>query len=126
MLAWIIWPALVICLQPTLHAPSSPVDLSCSQVLDCVRTPPANVARIREPRTDYILGFQVKIFQTFQLVPIRSEADQRKESTPRLQQVQALFFFFFTLVTDPRRALGLKFSDTRVYEPEMRTRLGKN
>ena len=29
------------------------------------------------------------------------------------------FFFFFTLVTGPRRALSLKLSDTRVYEPEI-------
>ena len=36
------------------------------------------------------------------------------------------FFFFFTLVTGPRRALSLKLSDARVYEPEIRTRLGRN
>jgi hypothetical protein len=35
------------------------------------------------------------------------------------------FFFFFTLVTGPRRSLSLKLSDTRLYEPEIRTRLGK-
>ena len=28
-----------------------------------------------------------------------------------------VFFFFFTLVTGPRRSLRLKLSDTRVYEP---------
>ena len=28
-----------------------------------------------------------------------------------------VFFFFFTLVTGPRRSLSLKLSDTRVYEP---------
>ena len=27
------------------------------------------------------------------------------------------FFFFFTLVTGPRRSLSLKLSETRVYEP---------
>ena len=31
------------------------------------------------------------------------------------------FFFFFTLVTGPRRCLSLKLSDTRVYEPSIRT-----
>ena len=36
----------------------------------------------------------------------------------------ALLFFFFTLVTGPRRSLSLKLSDTRVYEPQMRARLG--
>ena len=34
------------------------------------------------------------------------------------------FFFFFTLVTGPRRSLSLKLSDTRVYEPRIRARLG--
>ena len=33
-------------------------------------------------------------------------------------------FFFFTLVTGPRRSLRLKLSDTRVYEPQIRARLG--
>jgi len=34
------------------------------------------------------------------------------------------FFFFFTLVTGPRRSLSLKLSDIRVYEPQIRARLG--
>ena len=33
-------------------------------------------------------------------------------------------FFFFTLGTGPRRSLSLKLSDTRVYEPQIRARLG--
>ena len=33
-------------------------------------------------------------------------------------------FFFFTLVTGPRRSLSLKLSDTRVYAPQIRARLG--
>jgi len=33
-------------------------------------------------------------------------------------------FFFFTLVTGPRRSLSLKLSDTRVYEHQIRARLG--
>jgi len=32
------------------------------------------------------------------------------------------FFFFFTLVTCPRRSLSLKLSETRVYEPQIRAR----
>jgi len=32
-------------------------------------------------------------------------------------------FFFFTLVTGPRRSLSLKLSDARVYEPQVRARL---
>ena len=35
-----------------------------------------------------------------------------------------LLYFFFTHVTGPRRSLSLKLSDTRVYEPQMRARLG--
>ena len=34
------------------------------------------------------------------------------------------FFFFFTLVTGPRMSLSLKLSDTSVYEPQIRARLG--
>jgi len=30
-----------------------------------------------------------------------------------------LLFFFFTLVTGPRRSLSLKLSDTRVCEPQI-------
>jgi len=30
-----------------------------------------------------------------------------------------LLFFFFTLVTGPRRSLGLKLNDTRVYAPQI-------
>jgi len=36
----------------------------------------------------------------------------------------ASLFFFFTLATGPRRSLGLKLTDTRVYEPQIRARLG--
>jgi len=35
-----------------------------------------------------------------------------------------IFFFFFTLVTGPRRSLSLERSDARVYEPSIRARLG--
>jgi len=34
------------------------------------------------------------------------------------------FFFFVTLVTGPRKSLSLKLSDSRVYEPQLRARLG--
>ena len=33
-------------------------------------------------------------------------------------------FFVFTLFTGPIRSLSLKLSDTRVYEPQIRARLG--
>jgi len=43
---------------------------------------------------------------------------------PSQQVTPSFFFFFFTLVTGPRRSLRLKLSDTRVYEPQTRARLG--
>ena len=33
--------------------------------------------------------------------------------------VHTFFFFFFTLVTGPRRSLSLQLSDTKVYEPQL-------
>ena len=39
---------------------------------------------------------------------------------------QVFFFFFFALVTGPRRSLSLKLSDTQVYEPQIRARLGNH
>jgi len=45
----------------------------------------------------------------------------RSWSHPRLYRC---FFVFFTLGTGPRRSLNLKLSDTRVYEPQIRARLG--
>ena len=44
-------------------------------------------------------------------------------SPPPLPATCLSVFFFFTLVTGPRRSLSLKLSDTRVYAPEMRARL---
>ena len=35
---------------------------------------------------------------------------------------QVPFFFFFTLVTGPRRSVSLKLSDTEVYEPQIQVR----
>ena len=37
--------------------------------------------------------------------------------------VRTFFFFFFTLVTGPRRSLSLKLRGTRVYEPQIRAHL---
>ena len=38
--------------------------------------------------------------------------------------LSVFFFFFFTLVTGPRRSLSRKRSDTRVYGPQIRSRAG--
>jgi len=37
---------------------------------------------------------------------------------------KVFLFFLFTLVTGPRRSLSLELSDTRVYGPQIRARLG--
>ena len=39
---------------------------------------------------------------------------------PQVASPSTRFFFFFTLVTGPRRSLSLKMSATRVYEPHIR------
>jgi len=44
----------------------------------------------------------------------------------RWSRAEGFFFFFFTLVTGPRRSLSLKLSDTKVYEPQIRARLGNH
>ena len=46
----------------------------------------------------------------------------KKQEKEDKKKVQA--FFFFTLVTGPRRSVSLKLRDTRVYEPQIRARLG--
>ena len=43
---------------------------------------------------------------------------------PHLKPAYSRDFFFFTLITGPRRSLSLKLGDTRVYEPYIRARLG--
>jgi len=43
---------------------------------------------------------------------------------PPIILIIILFFFFFTLVAGPRRSLSVKLSDTRVYAPRIRARLG--
>ena len=52
--------------------------------------------------------------------------DARSNASLRFtfRDLQVLLFFFFTLVTGPRRSLSLRLSDTRVYEPQTRARLG--
>ena len=60
---------------------------------------------------------EVPLYQTPALSP-------RNPSHPTTLLSTFFFFFFFTLVTGPRRSLSLKLSDVRVYEPQMRARLG--
>ena len=61
--------------------------------------------------------------------PVQLEtADKAKFTCPVcllvLEHPAAGLFFFFTLVTGPGRSLSLKLSDTRVYGPQIRARLG--
>ena len=73
------------------------------------------------------------IYKTFSQSPtdklIRAGVDPNSASkgnwTPlHLAAMKGLLFFFFALVTGPKRSLSLKLSDTRVYEPQIRARLG--
>ena len=53
-------------------------------------------------------------------VRFRMQGDERScpEAWTRILTATGdVFIFFFTLVTDLRRSLSLKMSDTRVYEP---------
>jgi len=43
---------------------------------------------------------------------------------PGFAPAGGLLYFFFALVTGPRRSLSLELSDTKVYEPQTRARLG--
>ena len=49
---------------------------------------------------------------------------QHRDVDRAIDVINEVIFFFFTLVTGPRRSLSLKLSDTRVYEPQIRARLG--
>jgi len=50
-----------------------------------------------------------------------TDAGQPDVLTPNLTTLLTSSFFFFTHVTGPRRSLSLNLSDTRVYEPQIRT-----
>jgi len=52
-------------------------------------------------------------------VALANATDMEHEAAP-----ESSVSFFLTLVTGPRRSLSLKLSDTRVYEPQIRARLG--
>ena len=57
------------------------------------------------------------------------ESRKPKPESAGLERVLALtpstlLLFFITLVAGPRRSLSLTLSDTRVYEPQIRARLG--
>ena len=47
-----------------------------------------------------------------------------RQRQPNLSRGRGRTFFFFTLFTGPSRSLSLKLSDTSVYEPQIRARLG--
>ena len=51
-------------------------------------------------------------------------ADQRNHRFAHGVSPGRVFFIFSTLVTGPGRSFSLKLSDTRVYEPQIRARLG--
>jgi len=59
-----------------------------------------------------------ELHELHELQPVRSFLDRGFPTQPDT----TTFFFFFTLVTGPRRSLSVKLSDTRVYEPQIRAR----
>ena len=67
-------------------------------------------------------GFRVSELGSTAGVPQRQEED----GICLWSRVSGFFFFFFTLVTGPRRSLSLKLSDANVYEPQIRARLGNH
>jgi len=67
--------------------------------------------------------------------PLNAVGEQMRASGPRSSETSSppglvptpviiFFLLLFTLVTGPGRSLSLKLSDTRVYEPHIRARLG--
>ena len=59
------------------------------------------------------------------LCPEQQDAAEAHARAPSPQHLHhQLWRFFFTLVTGPRRSLSLQLSETRVYEPQIRARLG--
>jgi len=70
---------------------------------------------------------QEKRMVTTEPVSAKTEDDYiaaRTHLASMRREVADCFCFFFNLVTGPRRSLSLKLSDTRVYEPQIRARLG--
>ena len=64
--------------------------------------------------SDTVLGWQILQMAVGSAVTVTSAIEHRRGGDAACK---VLFFFFFTLVTGPRRSLSLKLSDTRVYEP---------
>ena len=58
------------------------------------------------------------------LYGVENTGFRRKYRVQEETDAGPFFFFFFTLVTGPRGSLSLELSDARVYEPQIRARLG--
>jgi len=78
------------------------------------------MAHVRQPRPDYGLGFQAKV--------LSCSLFARKRPCPdrgcAVSQGRTFCFFFVTLDTGPRRPSSPELSDTKVFEPYIRARLG--
>ena len=79
---------------------------------------------IGQSRPDSGLGVQVKVFTPAVSLVYRPHNVCTHAPRNSTQMVPGGFFFFFTLVTGPRRSLSLKLCDTGFYEPQIRARLG--
>ena len=73
---------------------------------------------------DFEFPFPGSLTSTFLVKRWSARCRSRGIPTPLHSSENPFFCFFFTLVAGPRRSLRLKLSDTRVYEPQLRARLG--
>ena len=67
---------------------------------------------------------ETTLFQSFSSYSNAELCCSEQYRTPTCPLKERSFFFFFTLVTSPRRSLSLKLSDTIVYEPQIRDHSG--
>ena len=91
---------------------------------------PCSLDRGREPAVDrlrvgWLNGRGAASAEDVQGTPTQSDISPsipvyEDYHAPRGHDSLSARFFFFTLVTGPRRSLSLKLSDTRVYEPQIR------
>jgi len=71
-----------------------------------------------------------KVYEPYGTSPRRNRCTFLLSSCSYIEQelagaaLAAVAFFLITLIAGPRRSLSLKLSDTRVYEPQIRARLG--
>ena len=89
------------------HIQTSPTNTTCERRKKCEKTtnPKSTAPHHTQSTTQKAANLSPKI-ATYAVIP------------------RPIFFFFFTVDTGSRRSLSLQLSDRRVYEPQIRARLG--